>query len=644
MSGRRVQVIPIIVFITLGFLLLREMEFGSFAQPFVSQPVKHSSGAIILTSDGLKLLAVNPDSNSITMVDTVTQQEIIEIPVGVDPRSLAVDNNSGIAYVANWGSDSVSVVDLGSHEQVEEVEVGYRPYGVLLSPSGDRLYITEQGSDRLRCLDTDTLSTLAQYSLGDRPTGLAISSDGNTLYVTHLLTNQIDVINLTPEFVYLPLILQSNSIALQGSPIETRQPYKAASPNFAITPITLWQHSNLVNSIILSPDGQFAYVPHTRSNTTNHTLTFDTTVFPLVSIIDLTTNEHLIGQQFDLGTLDPPGVGLPFDAEVTPNGEQLWVLNAASNDITVLNLNTRQRVAHIEVEDNPRGIVISQDGSKAYVNNTLAGTVSVIDTAAFTVTGVITTTQIPLPPLLLRGKQLFHSSDDSRMSNAQWVACNTCHFEGEHDGRTWFFGFAGPRNTTSLLGMIKTYPLRWSGEWDESADSEFVIRKENFGTGLIEGELNCNLFPPDCINHPPNQGRNYDLDALSAFIDSLQMPLSPWHSNGEPLNESEMRGQALFNGSSTGCIDCHPPPLYTDKKKHDVGTTTIDELIGPEYDTSTLIGLYDSAPYFHDGSASTLYDALTFPSLGNEHDMSNLLSDTEIQDLIAYLLALPFEE
>jgi hypothetical protein len=191
--------------------------------------------------------------------------------------------------------------------------------------------------------------------------------------------------------------------------------------------------------------------------------------------------------------------------------------------------------------------------------------------------------------------------------------------------------------------MIETYPLRWSGEWDESADSEFANRKENFGSGLIEGEMNCSLSPPDCVSHPPNQGENYDLDALAAFIDSLQIPLSPAHAHGEPLAESEQRGQAIFNDPAIGCATCHPAPLYTDKIKHDVGTATIDERIGPEYDTPSLRGLYDSAPYFHNGSAATLYETLTFPSPGSEHDVSDLLGDKDLNDLIRFLLALPFE-
>jgi YVTN family beta-propeller protein len=409
-----------------------------------------------------------------------------------------------------------------------------------------------------------------------------------------------------------------------------------------ISSIPLFPDSNLVQSIVFSPDGSLAYVPHTRSNSGNLALTFDTTVIPLVSLVDVATGQHLVGQQIDLGTVDPPGVGLPFDAALTPDGAELWVVNAASNDLSVIDLVHNRLAAHIEVGDNPRGIVLSPDGKTAYVNNTLAGTVSVIDTAAHAVTGVITVTEIPLPPTLLNGKRLFHTSDDPRLAKNQWISCNSCHFEGEHDGRTWTFGFAGPRNTTGLLGMIETYPLRWSGEWDESADSEFANRKENLGSGLVE-TMNCTISPPDCVHQPPNQGRTYDLDSLALFLDSLAAPVSPSHANGEPLTAAELRGQELFENPVLACITCHLPPLYTDHRRHDVGTATPDERIGPDYDTPTLRGLWDSAPYFHDGSAETVHEALTRRTPGSEHDVSSLLTEAQLQDLIAYLLALPFD-
>jgi YVTN family beta-propeller protein len=613
-------------------------------QPATAQsPPRHSSSAIALSATGT-LLVVNPDSNSLTLVDAASRKVVVEIAVGHDPRTVAVDDVGGRAYVANRGSDSVSVVDLAKRAIVAEAPVGDRPYGVVVSPDGGWLYVAEQGVDRLAVIDAKTLRMVTALPTLDRPGGLALADDGRTLYVTHLLTKTLTVLTVRPYVAYLPFVLRglpasgrtyAQSLAVQPTAV---QPTAWMSSTLA-----LWPDSNLVQSIALSPDGARAYVPHTRSNTANRTLTFDTTVFPLVSLIDLETRQHLVGKQIDLGTLDPPGVGLPFDAVVTPDGGELWVVNAASNDLSVIDLSANRLAAHIEVGHNPRGIVLSPDGATAYVNNTLGGTVSVVDTAAYTVVDTIAVTTIPLPPTLLNGKRLFHSSDDPRMARAQWISCNTCHFEGEHDGRTWTFGFAGPRNTTGLLSMVETYPLRWSGEWDESADCEFANRKENFGRGLIEGDMNCAPFPPDCVQQPPNTGRSYDLDCLAAFIDSLRVPLSPAHARGEPLGEAETRGQAIFNRSELRCTTCHPPPLYTDLRMHDVGTATADERIGPAYDTPTLRGLYDSAPYYHDGSAATLYDALTRPSPEDEHDVRGLLTEAEIEDLIAFLLALPFD-
>ena len=635
-SGNNLTVLGLgIIFLGIGLLIQP-------SRPAHSSPsiIKRASSALTITPNGQMLLAVNPDSNSLTLIDTASQSVLAEIPVGVDPRTVVVDDIGLRAYTANRGDNTLTVIDLTAMTAITQVAVGHQPYGLVISPAGDRLYVAEQGDNCVSVLSATTFEVLKTYATGERPSGLAISENGRTLYVTHLLDNQITVITVQPHLAMFPIVVKVSPNITSSSSLPTARLSEISNLQLKIS---LWPDSNLVQSIVISPDGQRAYIPHTRSNTGNRALTFDTTVFPLVSVVDLGTRQHLVGQQFDLGTLDPPGVGLPFDAAITPNGDELWVVNAASNDLTVIDLVTRQLAAHIEVGDNPRGIALSPQGDTAYVNNTLAGSISVIDTATYTVTHTIATTEIPLPPTLLNGKRLFHSSDDPRMARAQWISCNTCHFEGEHDGRTWFFGFAGPRNTTSLLGMVETYPLRWSGEWDESADAEFAIRNENFGSGLIEGTVNCSLMPVDCVHQPPNQGLSYDLDTLAAFIDSLPIALSPAHAHTEPLNEAELRGQAIFNQPALGCLACHPLPLYTDLQAHDVGTATADERVGPAYDTPSLRGMYGSAPYFHDGSAATLYAAVTRPSPNGEHDVRTSLNTAQIQDLIAFLLRLPFE-
>jgi YVTN family beta-propeller protein len=569
--------------------------------PELDFPEKRSSSPIAITSDGSILLVVNPDSNSLSLVETDSLEVVSEIEVGLDPRTASVDVLGKIAVTANRWSGSISVIDLEKREIVGEVPVGAFPWGVLLSQDGSQAYVACEASDWIAIVDLGQLEVTDRINVEARPNGLALSRDGSMLYATHLLTARVSVINLPSGVV------------------------KEVIPT--------WVDGNLSQSIVLHPEETKAYMPLTRSNTTNMRLSFDTTVFPLVTVVDLEAGEMLHREIISLPEADRP-VGLPYDAAFLPDGSKLYVANAASNDVSVIDMSTGLRAAHIVVGDNPRGVVMSPDGQRAYVNNTLAGTVSVIDTDKDEVTEVIEVTKIPLPPILLNGKRIFHSSRDPDLSKESWMSCNTCHWEGEHDGRTWTFSFSGPRNTTSLLGMINTYPLRWSAEWDESADSEFAITEEQFGEGLLAGEMHPTL-------EEPNAGRSSDLDALAIFIDSLEFLPNLYSGEFDP--QILEQGEGLFFDETIGCAECHPPTYYTDFEVHDVGTAGGPaEVLGPLIDTPTLLSLSRSAPYLHDGSAATLLDVLTTSNPEDLHGVTSQLTTDQLEALIVFMLGLDF--
>jgi YVTN family beta-propeller protein len=567
--------------------------------PEISYPEKRSSSSIGITPDGTTLLVVNPDSNSLSLVDTKSLTRISEIMVGVDPRTVSVDLWGRRAVTANRSSGTISVIDLEEEYVLGEIAVGAMPWGVVITPSGDTAYAACEEDDWIAVIDLDRMEVVERISVEDRPNGLALSRDGKRLYVTHLLSARISVIDLSTYQVQ--------------------------------DVIPTWVDGNLSQSIVLHPVENKAYLPLTRSNTTNTRLTFDTTVFPIVTVIDLDLAQMLPKEIISLPEADQP-VGLPYDATFLPDGSKLYVVNAASNDVSVINMDTGMRAAHILVEDSPRGVISAPDGARVYVNNTLAGTVSVIDSKTDSVVNTIQVTEIPLPPLLLEGKRLFNSSHSPELSKDGWISCNTCHWEGEQDGRVWTFVFSGPRNTTSLLGMVNTYPLRWSAEWDESADSEFAIVEEQFGSGLLEGELHPTL-------EEPNAGRSFALDSLALFIDSLSV-LPNMHQNEYTLELIE-EGRILFFDKEIGCAECHPPPYYTDFQTHDVGTVVAPtEVLGPEIDTPTLLGLPRSAPYLHDGSSTTLVEVLTNQNQSDQHGMTSHLSEKQLHALEAFMISL----
>jgi YVTN family beta-propeller protein len=606
MGKRRARVAIFFVLCCIGCLV-------SVAHRVDAASCGRESRPLAVTSDGSTLVVVNPDSNTVTLVALDTREVIEEVPVGVHPVAVALHPSKPLAYVANHEADSISILDLGSRSVVATLPVDDRPAGVAIREQGDLLAVAEYGADTVRLLDLSTFETVVSISVIDRPYAVAFTPQGETLLVTHLLSGTITLIQMN---------------------------------DYASSTVSTWANVAPAPGVTIDGEGSRAYLPQTMAHGLGRNTQFDNTVFAKVSVVDLTEREHATAEHVSLPEKDQP-VGLPWDVGLAKGDTELWVVNAASNDVSILSIEDParpRRVAHVSVADNPRGIVIDGSRGLAYVSNALAGTVSVIDTVTYTVVDEIIVTKIPLPPVLLTGKRLFHTSARGDVSKAAWISCNTCHVEGEHDGRTWLLQFPGDvpdgadpvvrRNTTSLLGMIETYPLRWSAEWDESADSEFSIRFEQFGAGLIEGEMHPTLGTP-------NQGRSYELDCLAAFIDSLRLP-----EREHSLTPAEERGGVLFESERTGCAVCHPAPLYTDLEQHDVGTVrgSDEEWFGPRIDTPTLRFLYDSGPYFHDGSASTLRDTLTFPSVNGEHDVAAVLTEEEIADLVRFLLVLPYRQ
>ena len=548
---------------------------------------------------------VNPDSGSVSAIDTASATKLDELRIGRDPRILAFSPDGQRLYITSRASATLTILDVQQFSVLATLRVGPEPYGVVADPNGRLVYVAVSGADRIDVVDTERAQVVATIAVQARPKGLAISNDGTRLYVTHFLSGMVSVIDLTSRRV--------------------------------LEIITTGAESNLAQKVVLHPTNNRAYLPHIRSNTGNPSLLFDTTIFPVVSVIDLTTGQNLLRERLDLSVVDRP-VNMPFDLALSSDGRRAHIVYLGSGDMSVIDLTSRQLMAHIEVGDGPRGIVLTPDDRKAYVANSLSDNVSVIDLRTFQEVKRIPVTTSPLSPQLKRGKLLFTSSRSTRLSRDRWMSCESCHFDGEQDGRTWLFT-DGPRNTTSLRGLAETHPLHWSADRDEVQDFEFTIRELQAGTGLIEdGEPQPELGQP-------NTGLSADLDALAAFVASLQPKPSPFRQMDGTLTPEARRGQVVFHRADVGCADCHIPPLFTDFLLHDIGTGNgPGELLGPAFDTPSLRGVWHTAPYLHDGRAPTLRDVIATHNPTDRHGHTSHLSATELQDLVAFLLSLEGEK
>ena len=552
-----------------------------------------------VSPDGNMVVAVYPDSDSITIVDTSGLNVLAEVSVGDNPTTLSILPTSQQVVVANRDSGTVSLVDLVNLEELVQWPAGAMPYGVVTD--GSVAYVTDFALGTVNLIDIATGDLTGQIRVDPFPSGLALDMASQRVYVTHFFTGAVTVID----------IAQLNVVEV----------------------ISTGGDTNLSQYVAISSDGARAYLPQTRSNVTNTARLFDTTVFPVVNVLDLKNFRLLVRERITLDTADVP-VNNPFSVAISPDGGTLFLANAGSDDVSIIDLGTNAGVGHVPVGVNPRGIAIHPDGSRVFVNNTLDGTLSVIDTDSITVVNTVSLTDIPLSPTVLLGKKIFNSASEPLLTTDNWISCATCHFDGMMDGRTWLRFPDGPRNTPSLFGVAETLPIHWSGDLDELQDVEITIRDIQFGEGLIDGKAHDSLGTA-------HAGLSIELDALVAYLTTLTMAPSPFANDTEGID----RGETIF--MDKGCVGCHVPPLYTDLELHDIGTGDPEvernsHGRGTSFDTPTLRGLWLTAPYLHDGSAASLGDVLR---IGNEsHDIGGKLSDDELEDLITFLLALPIDE
>src|ERR1700674_1209504 len=128
------------------------------------------------------LCPINQPS-SVSVIDTTTYSVVATIPVGQYPAGVAITPNGAFAYVANFNSNSVSVIDTTTNTATATVTVGAGPWGIAITPNGAFAYVTNYTSASVSVISTTTNTVVATVAMGSPAWGVAITPDGAFSYV-----------------------------------------------------------------------------------------------------------------------------------------------------------------------------------------------------------------------------------------------------------------------------------------------------------------------------------------------------------------------------------------------------------------------------------------------------------------------------
>ncbi len=600
-----------------------------------------SSSTIVYDRGQGRVCNVNADNDTVSCLTTASLELAFEAPVGRHPRSLAVAPD-GTLWVVNQDDASVSVVDPNG-AVVDTIELPYasKPFGIVMSPAGATAYVTLQARGELVEIDVASRSISRTAAAGPWATGVAVDSTSKRLFVTRFISPS-DAGEL---------------VELDAASLEITRQLTLEMGTRPDSEATARGVPNYLRSVVPSPDGELLWVPSKQDNVQRGealdglALNFENTVRTVVSLIDLESNQELFEERADLNNRSL-GLSLVF----SPLGDYAFVGLLGNNGVEVLDAYDRRIVAGaFDLGHAPDGLVLD-DAGRLYVNAFLSRSVvvldalPVLDSTGFSmdaIAEVLVSSAEKLEADVLRGKQVFYNASDLRMSQDGYLSCASCHFDGADDGRVWDFTSLGEglRNTVSLRGRrgMGHGNLNWTGNFDEVQDIEQSIVSLFGGDGFLTAEQLESGSVATALGDK-KEGLSPDLDALAAYVSSLdEYPPSPFRNADGSLTSDGVAGRAIFR--RLGCGFCHTGQDTTDSsdgKLHDVGTLQetsgrrANELLSG-IDTPTLNGIWQTAPYLHDGSAPTLRDVLVARNPDDFHAFTSALSPEELDQLVSYL-------
>lgn len=582
-------------------------------------PQLHSAPLYIDTNNS-RLWVANPDNDTVTVLNSQTYAVLAETEVCDEPFNITQDNTDHV-WVSCKSSDEIVLLNTaGQVEQRIQLDYGSGPGGIVRNLTGDAIFVALENKGQVVRFNANSRAQTHQQDTAPTPRALAISRDNNQLLITQFISNRNEgnIWRLSPT----DLTPQTNIILrkLGGAAHRDGTAEGKGVPSY-------------LSSVMIAPDGQHAWVTAIKANTDRGLLTGvdldqDNTLRTIAMEINLASGE--VVRAIDLDNSDSAS-HLSF----SPLQDYLFITLQGNNKVMVLDMLGQQNsvglgslVASIPTDGAPQGIVIDPTTQQGWVKNLTGRSVSRLDLTDFFNNGSVSVTSSDittvqnevLPDEVLQGKTLFYHASDPRMSGEGYISCASCHIGGDSDGRVWDFTGRGEglRNTTSLLGKsgMAQGNVHWTGNFDEIHDFENDIRLFFGGTGFLSDADFANTS--DTLG-APKQGLNSDLDALVAYVTSLgsdSIKSSPHRNPDGTMTNSGVSGENLFQ--NLNCGSCHNGSQFTDSTTesatlHNVGTisdSSGNRMAGllEGIDTPTLLGLWDNAPYFHDGNAQTLQD------------------------------------
>ncbi len=544
------------------------------------------------------------------------------------PVALAPSHDGNYLYVANRDGASISIIDTRQQSHAGEVNIGRRLVDLAVAPDGRHLLAVDEAANALllfSCRDAN-VQIIDALQVGRSPVSVRALPDGRRASVLLLWPRRVALVEWQPtpriiKTIDLPFAPRLQLAIQDGNKLLVTDSFGG---QLAVVDLerevvdavhSLPAHN--IRGLAQSADGNHVLLAHQHlsslARTTREDVHWGNLVTNQLRAVPLTSllapkGDALQGERVQfLGDVDR-GAGDPAGLAVTRDGTTLVSLGGTGE--LAWQGKAEQSWRRIRIGKRPTAVVANADGSRAYVADTIADTVSIVNLAKGVVDKAVSLGPQPQLTLAEQGEELFYNA---RLSLENWLSCHSCHTDGHTNGRLndnlGDGSFGAPKRVLSLLGVKDTGPWAWNGSM---STLESQIQK-SVRTTMHGAEL-----------------KPHQIEALAEYLRTLEPP--PGLAKAREAKRDVASGRKVFDHQK--CATCHVSPTYSSSKTYDVGL--LDEVGNKLFNPPSLRGVSQGGPYFHDGRAATLEDVFGL----HKHQLNGELTSQELADLLAFIRTL----
>ncbi len=273
------------------------------------------------------LLVCNKHDDTMSFVDPTSFQVLDTISTGPNPHEIVITADQQYALLSNYRppGDTVSVIDLVAAKHLEQISTGEftRIHGAAIAPDGRHAYFTAGQTGYVVEIDVEEREVLRGIpTYGEISHMVYVSPDGTRLYTANIESQDVSVLDRTTGNL-----------------------------------ITKIPCGRGVEGMGFSNDGRRLWALNQEAGT--------------ISVIDV-PNDRV------LATFPCPGA--PVRVAFTPGGTLALVPSwTPIGELIVINVPDRRELARVPVGSQAIGIVISDDGRRAFVGCEHTDGVHVVD-------------------------------------------------------------------------------------------------------------------------------------------------------------------------------------------------------------------------------------------------------------------------